>query len=176
MGSDTKRASEYYKPHTREVVKRKHGVPQDDKWFHNVFIRQGLAGVKKASGYASDHNVFLEGAKRSSFGDEHSIEDSFVTKFEREDHPLGVTVAFTIDDLPFRVKGSWVDAKLVGVLPTVGQTIEDRYGKAIKVDADLNGRKRTQPTPGPLADLKRGRNTIVWSAKPSSRQSGDQGR
>lgn len=168
MGSDTKRASEYYKPHTREVVKRKPGVPQDDMWFSNIFVRQGLAGVKKASGYASDHNVFLEGAKKSSFGDEHSVEDSFVTKFEREDHPSGVTIAFTVNDMPFRVKGPWVDAKLVGVLPTVGQTIEDRCGKAIKVDADLNGRKRTQPTPGPLANLKRGRNTIVWSMKPSS--------
>ena len=166
MGSDTKRASEYYKPHTRQIVKRKSGIPQDDKWHNNLFVRRGLEGVRKATGYAADHNVFLEGAKKSTFGDEHSVAGPFVTKLQRKDGPLGVTIAFTLNDLPFGVKGPWVDAKLVGVMPTVGQTIEDRHGKPIKVAADLHGQKRTAPTPGPLADLKRGRNTITWSMEP----------
>ena len=78
---------------------------------------------------------------------------------------MGVTITFTVSDAPFRVKGPRVDAKLVGVLPTVGQTIEDRHGKAIKVDTDINRRIRTQATLGPLADLKRGPNSIVWSMK-----------
>ena len=31
---------------------------------YNIFVRRGLAGVKKAAGYAADYNVFLEGARR----------------------------------------------------------------------------------------------------------------
>ena len=41
---------------------------------------------------------------------------------------------------PSSVKGPQVDAELVGVFPTVGQTIEDRYGKPIECDTDINGK------------------------------------
>ena len=163
MVSDTKRRSEVYKPHTRETVMRKTGVPRDDKWFNNIFIRRGLDGVKEAPGYASDYNVFLEGARKSAFGDAHSAVSPFVTGLERKDHPRGVTIAFRMNDLPRRGSRPWVNADLVGVLPTVGQTIEDRFGKAITVDTGLHGRKRSQPTAGPLAGPKEGLNTVVWS-------------
>ena len=94
--------------------------------------------------------------------------DPAAPKLKLEDRPTGVTIAFSVSDAPVRLKGPWVDGKLVGVLPTVGQTIEDRHGKAIKVDTDINGRKRTQATVGPLVDLKRGRNSIVWSMEQSA--------
>jgi hypothetical protein len=162
---DTKRRSQFYKPHTTQVVGHKTGTAQDDKWYNNIFIRQGLYRVKTASGYASDYNVFLEGAKTSSFGDENSIVDSCVTDFSIKDHLLGTTITFSINDAPFRVHGPQVNAELVGIFPTVGQTIEDRYGRPIKVDTDINGRKYSRPAAGPLADLKQGLNTIVWSIK-----------
>lgn len=165
MVSDMRRRSEYYKPHTREQVARKQGVPQDDKWFNNVFIRRGLERVREASGYVSDYNVFLEGAKKSSFADEHSAVDAFVTDFAREDGPMGVSIRFNVNDAATRVQGPVVDAKLVGVFPTVGQTIEDRYGNPIGVDSDLTGEKRTRPVAGPLADLKQGSNVVAWSFK-----------
>jgi len=162
---DTQRRSEYYKPHTTKVAGRKSGTAQDDKWFNNIFARWGLDQVKTASGYASDYNVFLEGAKKSSFGDENSVVDPYVTGLTIKDHPRGATIKFSMNDTPFRVKGPWVDAELVGIFPTVGQTIEDRYGHPIKVDTDINGRKLTQPIVGPLTDLKQGVNTIVWPVK-----------
>jgi alpha-N-arabinofuranosidase len=162
---DIKRRSQFYKPHTTQGVGSKTGTAQDDKWFNNIFIRQGLNEVKTASGYTSDYNVFLEEAKGSSFGDENSIVDSYATDFTIKDNSLGTTITFSINDTPFRVKGPQVNAELVGVFPTVGQTIEDRYGHPIKVDTDINGRKYSRPIAGPLADLKRGSNTIVWSSK-----------
>jgi len=164
MISDTKRKSEYYEPHTRKHVDRKHGIPRDDKWFNNIFIRRGLDGVKKAPGYASDYNVFLEGAKKSSFADEGSLVDSFVTGLDRKDHPLGISIRFNVSDAPSRVNGPWVDAKLIGISPTVGQTIKDRFGKPIRVDTDIHGKKRAKPIAGPFADLRQGKNTVDWSA------------
>ena len=162
---DINRRSQYYKPHTTIEAGRKQGVPHDEKWFNNIFVRQGLDKVKEATGYKSDFNVFLEGAKKSSFGDEHSVVDSFVTNFKQEDQVLGVTLTFSINDAPLRVKGPWVDGGLVGVFETVGQTIEDRSGQPIKVDTDFNGRKYVQPTAGPLADIKQGLNTVTWSLR-----------
>ncbi len=159
---DLKRRSQYYKPHTTIVTGRKSGTAQDERWFNNIFIRRGLDGVKDAPGYASDYNIFFEGAKKSSFGDEHSVVDPFVTGFTHEDHPLGVTIKFSVSDAASRLKGPWVDAKLAGVFSTVGQTIEDRHGNPIKVDTDFNGKKYERPIAGPLADLEPGLNTVAW--------------
>ncbi|MFH1718099.1 MAG: hypothetical protein ABIF19_12155, partial [Planctomycetota bacterium] len=100
---------------------------------------------------------------RSSFGDEHSVVDAFVTGFAVEDDPLGVTVKFSVNDAALGLKRPWVDKDLVGVFSTVGQTIEDRYGNPVKVDTDLNGRKYSRPIAGPLADLKQGLNTVTWT-------------
>jgi hypothetical protein len=166
MVSDTKRASSYYKPHTRREVARKHGIPQDDKWYNNIFIRRGLDQVKQAAGYASDHNVFLEGAKKSAFADEHSMQESFVTGFTREDAPLGVCLRFRLSEAASGFLCPWVEPELCGVFPTVGQTIEDRYGKPIRVDTDINATRRERfPVAGPLASLNHGLNTIGWSLK-----------
>jgi hypothetical protein len=162
---DTKRLSQFYKPHTTQGVGRKTGTAQDDKWYNNIFIKHGLDTVKTASGYESDYNVFLEGAKKSSFGDENSIVGSYITDFTIEEHSLGITITFSINDAPFHANGPQVNAELVGVFPTVGQTIEDRYGHPIKVDTDINGRKYSREVPGPLSDLKRGFNTLAWSSK-----------
>ncbi len=164
MVSDLKRKSEYYKPHTREQIARKHGIPQDDKWFNNIFIRSGLDRVREAAGYASDYNVFLEGAKKSFFGDANSVIDSFVTDFEREDSRQGVSIRFNVNDTATCVQCPLVDSKLVGVFPTVGQTIENRHGEPIRVDIDIYGKKRARPLVGPLAELKPGANTVTWSA------------
>jgi hypothetical protein len=165
MVSDTGRSSQYYEPHTRKVVARKHGIPSDDKWFNNIFVRRGLEGVKPAPGYASDYNVFLEGAKKSSFGDEHSLVDSAAARFSREDNPLGVSLRMHVDEALIGLKGPWVDSDLVGVLPTVGQTIEDASGRSLCVDTDLLGQPRTAPVVGPWANLAPGENSLHWSMK-----------
>ncbi|MFC1596950.1 right-handed parallel beta-helix repeat-containing protein [Planctomycetota bacterium] len=162
---DVNRRSQYYEPHTAKVVGRKTGTAQDDKWFNNIFVRRGLDRVKTAQGYESDYNVFLEGAKKSSFGDDNSVVDPLDTGIAVEDHPLGATIAFSIGDAPLRVNGPRVSARLVGVFPTVGQTMEDRDGNPLTIDADMGGKKFTPPIPGPLANLQRENNKITWSMK-----------
>jgi hypothetical protein len=159
---DTGRRSGYYAPHTTKVVTVKTGTAQDDKWFNNIFVRKGLQNVKTAPGYVSDYNVFLEGAKKSTFGDEHSVVDPHVTGLTVKEEPRGVTITFSMNDVPFDMQGPLVDAKLVGVFPTVGQTIEDRSGKPIVVNADINGKEYARPIAGPLADLQKGLNTSAW--------------
>ena len=163
---DTNRRSAYYTPHTTKSVAAKTGTAQEEKWFNNIFIRQGLDDVKDAPGCISDYNIFLEGAAKSAFGDEHSIVDSFVTKFSHESHPFGVKIKFSMNNAASRLKGPWVDAELVGIFSTVGQTIEDRSGNPIRVDADINGKKFAEPIAGPLADIQQGKNAFDWEFNP----------
>ena len=85
--------------------------------------------------------------------------------FPREDSPLGVSIRVQVNEAPLGLKGPWVDGALVGVFPTVGQTIEDARGQPIRVDTDLLGQKRAAPVVGPLANLKPGENMLRWSAK-----------
>ncbi len=159
---DTKRRSAYYTPHTTKSVGTKTGTAQDEKWFNNIFIRQGLDDVKDAPGCTSDYNIFSEGAGKSSFGEEHSIVDPFVTGFTHESYPLGVTIKFSLNDSASHLKGPWVDAELVGVFSTVGQTIEDRSGNPIRVDTDINGKTFADPIAGPLVNIQQGKNTFEW--------------
>ena len=162
---DVNRRSGYFEPHTTKTVGAKTGTAQDDKWFNNIFVRQGLDRVKTAQGYASDYNVFLEGAKKSSFGDDNSLVDPHVTGLTIKDDPLGTTITFSIGDAPLRLNGPRVNAELVGVFLTVGQTIEDRDGNPITIDTDLDGRTFPRPVPGPLANLERGQNVITWAMR-----------
>ena len=162
---DTGRRSEYYTPHTTKIVGRKTGTAQDDKWFNNIFVRQGLDRVKAAPGYTSDYNVFLEGAKKSTFGDEHSVLSPYVAGVTIRDDSRGTTITFSVNEAALQMQGPQVNAGLVGVFPTVGQTIEDRYGKPIGVKRDINGKEFARPIAGPIADLKNGPNAITWSAR-----------
>ena len=160
---DTERRSAYFKPHTTQGVGRKSGTAQDERWFNNIFIGQGLDSVKTAPGCASDHNVFLEGAQPSSFGDKHSVIDPYVTSFSIKDQTLGAAITFSLNNAGTRVQGPQVTADLVGVFATVGQTIEDRYGHPLSVSTDILGRPFARPLPGPLAGLRSGPNTIAWA-------------
>jgi len=158
----------YYTPHTAIVVGQAVCDAQNDKWFNNIFVRKGLELVKAAEGstpaYASDYNVFLEGAKKGFWsGDEHSVTDPFVANVTRQDSPLGVRITFNVNDAVLKVKGPIVDAGLVGIYPVVKQTIEDRFGRSITVNSDINGRKFTEPVPGPASNLEPGLNTVDWS-------------
>ncbi len=160
---DTNRRSAYYTPHTTKSVGTKTGTAQDEMWFNNIFIRQGLDDVEDAPGYKADYNIFLEGAQKSTFGDENSIVEPFRAKFNLESYPLGVSISFAINDAASRLKGSWIDADLVGVFSTVGQTIEDRFGNPIRVDTDINGKKFAEPVAGPLTDIQQGKNNFEWT-------------
>ena len=165
---DTKRRSAYYEPHTTKVVGKKTGTAQDSKWFNNIFVRQGLDKVKNAPGYVSDHNVFLEGAKPSTFGDKNSIVDPSVANVSVTDQPFGAAITFTANDKVQALRGPRVDANLVGVFPTVGQTIEDRHGNPITIDTDINGNPFPQHFPGPLANLQPSQNRITWTLNNSN--------
>jgi hypothetical protein len=159
---DLGRKSEYFQPHSRIEVARKQGIPRDDKWFNNVFIRRGLEGVSNAPGNASDYNVFLEGAKPSAFGDTNSVREAAAASFAIEEDSRGVTITYAVPASVPGMPNPWVDTKLTGVSPTLGQGLEDRSGRPVRVEIDYRGDKRESPKPGPLANPSTDSNVIVW--------------
>lgn len=62
-----------------------------------------------------------------------------------------------------------VDKDLIGVFELTNQTIEDRFGKPIKVNKDFNEKKFKKPVPGPLSQLKKGRNKLSWNYSTSEK-------
>ena len=159
---DTNRQSGYFEPHTTKGAGRKTGTPKDERWYNNIFIRTGLDKVKTAAGYDSDYNLFLEGAKKSTFADKNSIEDDFVTNFKIKETPTAAEITFSVPEKTQQLNGPLVNAELVGIFETVGQTIEDRHKNPITVNKDINGKAFKTPTPGPLNKIKKGPNKIAW--------------
>jgi hypothetical protein len=58
-----------------------------------------------------------------------------------------------------------VDKSLVGVFFSNGQTIDDKNGNSITVDADFFGKSFKKPVDGPLSNLTEGNNFITWYLK-----------
>lgn len=133
-----------------------------NQWFNNLFVGRGLDDVKAAPGYRADFNVFLQGARPSTFGDSKSVVDPFAIGLRREDSASGIAFSFQVNEAPFRVKAPAVGPELVGTFQPVGQTLEDSEGHPITVKADLAGRAFDRRLPGPLATLQRGENRVSW--------------
>jgi len=162
-----RRKSQFYTPHTTRVVGYKPGLPANNQWYNNLFVGRGLDDVKAAPGYRADYNVFLQGARPSTFGETHSVVDAFAIGLRREDSGSGITLVFQMNDAPFRIPAPVAGAELVGVFPTVGQTLEDRQGRPITVNTDLAGRRFDRRLPGPLATLQPGENRLSWQWSPA---------
>jgi hypothetical protein len=156
------RRSGYYEPHTRIVIGSKSVVHQDDKFYNNLFIGSGLEGIAYSEGSNADYNVFLEGAQKSSFGDEQSVVDPYITHFRIEEEDHSVRITFSVNKAALQLQHPIVNADLVRVFRTTGQSIEDRYGHPVTVDTDYNSTEFSRPKAGPLSDLARGINEINW--------------
>jgi len=183
----TTRSSDYFKPHTTIRIGNKEGTHREDKWLNNIFIRKGLDNIPflryvsvpgskwdlkinveefpGAPGMICDNNLFLEGAKSSSFGDNQSVVDPFETGFKLESRPTGVTIQFSMNKAYSQVKSPIVDKTLAGVFTTTGQTIEDKDGNAITVNTDFFGKSFKKPIVGPISNLTEGNNVIIWELK-----------
>jgi alpha-N-arabinofuranosidase len=162
---DRERRSAWYVPHTTRQAGTDYGVPADEHWYNNIFAGRGLDFVKASPGNRSDHNLFLGGARRSRFGDAQSVESPAGIDLRREVNRTGVVIRYTVPETVLQPRCPVVDATLVGVFKRVGQSIEDRAGRPITVDMDINGAKRTVPVVGPLADAPNRQNWIEWVLK-----------
>lgn len=161
--ADKSRQSQYYKPHTTIELEKKPVILRDDKWFNNIFVKKGLNKLPDAPGYQADFNFFLEGAEKSTFGDSHSLVVPTAASFQLNESDMGVAINFSATKSALEIKAPLVNAALLGVFETTGQSIEDFQGEPIAIDTDFNGKKFSRPVVGPLSNLNDKQNTIQWT-------------
>lgn len=133
---DLKRKSAWYTPHTTKVAGTDVGEPAEEHFYNNVFVGIGLDTMKANPGNRADYNLYLRGAKRAPWGDEHSLELPAGAGIEKTDRADGVTIRYVLPDEAAGMGCPVVDAGMVGVFERIGQSIEDRDGKPITVEGD----------------------------------------
>jgi len=133
---DLKRKSAWYTPHTTKPAGTDVGEPAEEHFYNNVFVGIGLDYMKPNPGNRADYNLYLRGAKKASWGDEHSLELPAGAGIQKVDHPDGVTISYQLPDEAAVMVWPVVDAGLVGVFERIGQSIEDRWGRGIVVEGD----------------------------------------
>jgi hypothetical protein len=164
LWSDPKRSSAYFTPHTREQIDKMAGGNGDDKWYNNLFIKRGTDTIAQKPDFVLDYNLYLEGAKKTTYADTHSVESGHKTGYKLVDHPQGVTITFAVDGSPFGMNNPLVNAALIGQFKVVKQSIEDKDGNPITIAVDINGLPYSPVIPGPFADLKKGENSYTFTA------------
>jgi len=162
---DLQRKSAWYTPHTLKVAGTDVGEPAEEHFYNNVFVGVGLDTMKANPGNRADHNLYLRGAKKAVWGDEHSLELPMGAGIQKVDYPDGLTITFVLPEEAANVECPQVDAALIGVFARIGQSIEDRYGNPIGMATDLNGAARTKVIVGPVAEGDGGRHTVAWALK-----------
>ena len=89
MVSDTERRSQYYQPHTRKEVGRKHGIPAGRQVVQQHFCSSGAGAREKGPRLCCGLQRLSGRRQESSFGDEQSVVDPDVTGLAIEDQPPG---------------------------------------------------------------------------------------
>jgi hypothetical protein len=163
-GSGARKANTYNK-HTLQITNSGQKVEiVNNKMYNNIFA--GGDGpknfsVNSGSGNLADYNLYLGGtlpsgahtnSKTSNFGFSHTITDT----------PSGIDFSFTIDNSFENISTPYVNSTLVGIIPLANQSIEDKNGKGIIINTDINMISRTSPHPrvGPFEDIFAGKNTF----------------
>jgi hypothetical protein len=164
LWSDPSRSSAYFIPHTREQIGKMAGGNGDDKWYNNIFITRGTDTIPQKPDFVLDYNLYLQGAKKTTYADTHSVESDHQTRYHLVDHPQGVTITFTVDGSPFGMNNPLVNAALIGHFRVVKQSLEDKDGKPISIASDINLVPYSPVVPGPFADLKNGENSYTFTA------------
>jgi len=153
----------YWEPHSAKPVAVTQLSRQNNRYFNNIFVRQGMDQISEAPGYQADWNFFFQGARKSIWGDaSHSVEADFNADVQFKTLENGVEVSFRADRAPYDVKCPLITRDFIGVFPLTKQWLENHDGSPLTVDRDLIGNRRSNrnPAAGPVERLNSGANTV----------------
>lgn len=159
-GEDMSRSPQYWIPHT--VTKAGSGPVKTsrDGWYNNIFIGKGLNCVG-GSGFKAGYNLYLEGARPSPI-ESNSVVSANKTKFASQSDQSGVSVKFTMNNAPWKLRAPLMGTNQYGEIAECVQRSENADGTPLFVDTDFFGRLRNTngPLAGPFENLKIGRNHL----------------
>ena len=156
-----------WEPHTGKSLGTPPVLQARVKWWNNIFSTQGLESFQLGeAGNASDWNVFLGGAKPTTWDDAHSQVAPLDPTVSFKDLPNGVEISFRADTALKAVGGPLITSEFVGEFALTKQRLVDADGIPIAVAHDLVGspRAKIHPVAGPLEGLHDGMNRIILRA------------
>ncbi|MDE6932324.1 MAG: hypothetical protein K2P37_06515 [Oscillospiraceae bacterium] len=189
------RATPYHLPHSTEILGTALTYGGDDRWIQNIFVGGSEEGRTYGTAYYNGSPVSLEGyLSLLPPGDVESFEQvrqpvciagnvylNGAPHFDREKdfresafHPAPRIVeedetVYLEVEIPGDVLygGRLLTSEHLGFVRIVGQRFENPDGSPLRLNRDMNGTLRSErPIPGPVENLKPGKNRIViWQKR-----------
>lgn len=125
-----------YRPHSLVTKQTIPATTLDNKWFRNIFIRGGLDSIRYDHGEA-DHNIYLAGAQKTSWGDQHSKTMAGNNGFRLVCTDRIAKIDFDLSKLP-ALQAPLIDTGFIGRF-ALSQSIESPDGAPIRLSSDFFG-------------------------------------
>ena len=163
------------KAHSTEVARLHNNPCGDDRYYNNVFVRNGDLSKYDAAKLPvwMGGNVFLKGAKPSRHEQNPLVKPEFDPAFKL----IEKTDGFYLEMSPDKAWAAermrkLVTTELLGKAVIPNQAFENPDGKPLRIDTDYFGKKRNakNPFPGPFSISDSGKQTLkVWTTKETNR-------
>jgi hypothetical protein len=145
-------ATSNFLPHSLVIKQTIPALPFDDRWYSNVFIKNGLDLLTGYTDCLADYNVFMDGAAIYKWGgDIHSKVINGVIGLKLINTSMGVSLELNDKLIPSFVCPS-LNPSFIGFFALSKEYIEYPDGKAITIDRDFNkaALKSTRKLAGPF--------------------------
>jgi len=131
-------ATSNYLAHTLIIKQTIPVLPFDDRWYNNVFIKDGLNQLTPNADCLADYNVYLDGASGSSWGDKLSKSITGNTGFKLINTAKSISLIFNGKTIP-KITSPVLSPEFIGFFTLSKQYIEYPDGKTIAVNKDFTG-------------------------------------
>ena len=154
-------ATSNYLPHSLIVKQTIPALPIDDRWYSNLFIKQGLEQLSGSTHCEADYNVYLEGAGIGPWvGERHSKVINCSVGFNLHHSKTGIHLEIN-DRLVPVIKTPILSPTFIGFFSLSKQYLEYPDGKPITIDRDFfsSTSNKSSKIPGPFYKYSKANNS-----------------
>lgn len=166
------RQTPYLKPHSTEVAALHDNPSGDDRYYNNLFLRQGDLSQYDEPKLPvwMDGNVFVEKAKPCKQEKDPLLKPDFDSALKLAEQADGAYLELQLDKAWATERTrSLVTAERLGKAAIPNLPYENADGSPVRLDTDFFGKKRNvnNPFPGPFERPDGGKLTLkVWAERP----------
>ncbi|HNY29177.1 MAG TPA: right-handed parallel beta-helix repeat-containing protein, partial [Candidatus Sumerlaeota bacterium] len=166
------RQTPYMKPHSTDVAALHDNSCGDDRYYNNLFIRQGDLSQYDEPKLPvwMDGNVFVEKAKPCKQEKNPLLKPEFDSTLKLAEQADGAYLELALDKAWTAERTrSLVTAERLGKAAIPNLPYENADGSPVRLDTDFFGKKRNEnnPFPGPFERPDGGKQVLkVWSERP----------
>jgi alpha-N-arabinofuranosidase len=150
-------ATSNFLPHSLVIKQTIPALPMDDRWYANVFIKDGLDQLNVCPDCEVNYNVYCDGADVIPGGDQKSIKANGSSHFKLINSPSGVSMVMD-SKWTTTVACPPLTAEFIGFFALSKMYLSYPDGRPINVDKDFDGRQSNHlhKLAGPFYEYKSG--------------------